>query len=138
MDVPSASVRTAGAVGLHGAGDDPGAGAGDTEAGTLLVDEVHDADGAGGLEPFVPQRVHGRKGADHPKRPVEGAAVRDAVEVRPRDDALVAAGGRASGSPHQAHWLPIRSSVRSRPRAAHSPANHSRRSWSSRVQAKRR
>ena len=44
----------------------------------------------------------------------------------------------ASGSPHQAHWLPIRSVVRSRPRAAHSPANHSRKSASSRLQAKRR
>ena len=44
----------------------------------------------------------------------------------------------ASGSPHHAHWLPMRSSVRSRPRTEHSPANHSRRSWSSRVQAKRR
>ena len=43
--------------------------------------------------------------------------------------------GVVSGSPHQAHWLPARSSTTSRPRAAHSPANHSRRSWSVRVQA---
>ena len=44
----------------------------------------------------------------------------------------------ASGSPHQAHWLPARSSTRSSPRAAHCPANHSRSVWSSRVHAYRR
>jgi hypothetical protein len=43
----------------------------------------------------------------------------------------------ASGSPHQAHWLPIRSVVTSRPRCWHWAVNHSRRSWSSLVQANR-
>ena len=43
----------------------------------------------------------------------------------------------ASASPHHAHWLPMRSVVRSRPRSVHCPANHSRRSWSSRDQANR-
>ena len=46
--------------------------------------------------------------------------------------------GPASGSPHQAHWFPARSVVRSSPRAAAAPANHSRRTLSSRVQANRR
>jgi len=46
--------------------------------------------------------------------------------------------GELSGSPHQAHWLPIRSSMRSSPRLAHSPLNHSRMLRSASVQAKRR
>jgi len=43
-----------------------------------------------------------------------------------------------SGLPHQAHWLPIRSSARSRPRLAHSPLNHSRILRSASDHAKRR
>jgi hypothetical protein len=41
----------------------------------------------------------------------------------------------ASGSPHHAHWFPARSTTRSRPRAAASPANHSASSASAGVQA---
>ena len=82
--------------------------------------------GTSGSTPRLAQRVDGREGADDPERAVEGAAVGHGVEVRADDDA------RAScrGHPTSAHWLPARSSTRSSPRAAHSPANHSRRSWS--------
>src|SRR6478736_2496197 len=67
------------------------------------------------------------------KAPPSGTESRCEPMTTPGSPAATA----ASGSPHQAHWLPIRSVVRSSPRSAHSPANHSRRSWSSRVQANR-
>ena len=48
--MPSASVSDAGPVGVEGTGDDARAGAGDAEAGALLVDEVDDAERHVGLD----------------------------------------------------------------------------------------
>ena len=47
-------------------------------------------------------------------------------------------GPSASGSPHHAHWLPLRSTTRSSPRRAASAANHSRQARSAGAQACRR
>jgi hypothetical protein len=85
----SEAARTTGG---HGTGDDAGPGAGDTEPGALLIDEVDHADGPTGFETLVPQRIDGRERADHAERSVEGTTVRDAVEVGPGHDTLVTLG----------------------------------------------
>ena len=51
------------------------------------------------------------------KAPPSGTESRCEPMTTPGSPAATA----ASGSPHQAHWLPIRSVVRSSPRSAHSP-----------------
>ena len=73
------------------------AGAGDPEARALLVGEVDDADGAGRPEPSLAEGVDRSEGADDAERTVEGAAVRDGVEVGADDDAGVVGGDRSVG-----------------------------------------
>ena len=74
-------------VGRQRSGDHPGTRAGDAEPGTLLVAEVHDPDRSGGPESVGLQGIERGEGADHPERPVKGAAVGNAVEMRPGGDA---------------------------------------------------
>ena len=112
--IPSASVSAQRPVGGQRAGDHPRAGAGDAEPGALLVDEVDHPDRPAGPNPRSRSAIDRGEGADHAQRAVERAAVGHAVQVRAGDHARA----RWSGSPHQAHWLPIRSSTRSSPRAA--------------------
>ena len=90
--------------------------------------------GRAGVNPLLAQGIQRGEGRHDTERAVERAAVGHRVEVRADHDA----GPSVSGSPRQAHWLPARSSTTSSPRAAASPANHSRSVASSRVQAKRR
>jgi hypothetical protein len=73
--------QATGSVRTEDAGDDARARAGDPEAGALLVDEVHRADGAGRGEAGRPQVVDGREGADDAERAVERAAVWNRVQV---------------------------------------------------------
>ena len=101
MLTPSASLEASRAVGAHGSGDHPRPGAGDPEAGALLVDEVHDPDGSEGLPALGPrlrlEQVEGGEGAHHAQRAVEGSAVGNAVEVGAGHDPLLAAGGGGIG-----------------------------------------
>ena len=127
----------AGPVGPERTGDDAGPRAGDAEARALLVGEVDDPHRAGRGEAVVPQLVDRRERTDDPERAVEGATVGNRVQVRADDDAGVTGGHRgirvAPPGPLVAH--PVGGEVE--PASAHSPANHSRRAWSSRVQANR-
>ena len=107
---PSPSVSAAGPVGAERAGDDPRPGAGDAEPGALLVGEVDDADRAGrarsrcsrswSTAARAPTTPSGPSNA-----PPSGTESRCEPMTTPGSPAATA----ASGSPHQAHWLPIRS-----------------------------
>ena len=90
-----------GPVGVQGAGEQPAAGAGDPEAGTLLVGEGHDRHRAVGGTTAGPQGVEGREGRHDPERPVEGSAVGDGVEVA-ADGQHVVGGGVAPPGPEVA------------------------------------
>ena len=71
----------AGPVGRHGAGEDSRPGTRHPEAGTLLVDEVHDTDGAVGLKSTVAQRIQRSERRHDSQGSVERATVRHGVEV---------------------------------------------------------
>ena len=115
-------------------GEQARARAGDAEARALLVAEHGDPERTGRPEPARPQGVDRGEGATRRRagrRTRRRRAPSRGGSRRRRPDR------RESGSPHHAQRLPARSSTRSIPRAAASPANHSRRSASSRVQANR-
>ena len=71
-----------GPLGGQLAGQDPGAGAGDPEAGALLVDEVDHRQGHVGRNAGRAQGVDGRERRDHAEGSVEGTAVGHRVQVR--------------------------------------------------------
>ena len=87
----------AGAVGVERAGEDSRTGAGDPEAGALLVGEVRDGQRTAGDEPVRAQRVERGEGGDDAEGAVESAAVGDGVEVRAEDDPGPALGERGVG-----------------------------------------
>jgi hypothetical protein len=69
-------------------GGEPGADAGEAEAGALLVAEVDDREGAPEADLAGAQFVEGGEGGDHAEGPVEGAAVGHGVQVRAGDDGV--------------------------------------------------
>ncbi len=69
-------------------GAQAGADAGEPEAGALLVTEVDDGQRLRELRPPPAEFVERGEGGDDAERPVEGAAVRDGVQVRARDDGV--------------------------------------------------
>ena len=79
---PSASRRPSPRSAGQRAGEQPGAGAGDAEAGALLVGEADDADRPARREAARAHQVQRGERGDHPERPVVRAAVRHRVQVR--------------------------------------------------------
>jgi hypothetical protein len=73
---------------------EPGADAGEAEAGALLVSEVDDAQRPGELRSPAAQLVQGREGGDDAEGAVEGSAVGDGVQVGAGDDGVP--GGRVT------------------------------------------
>ena len=61
------------------------------------------AAGRSGLQPLPAEFLDRQETRYNAQRPVEGAAVRDAVQVAAGDHRI------GSGSAHHAHWLPLRS-----------------------------
>lgn len=70
----------------------PGADAGQAEAGALLVHEVDDSQRPRRAGAAVAQLVEGGEGRDHAERPVEGAPVGDGVQVGAGDDGVARRG----------------------------------------------
>ncbi len=102
------------AIGCQRAGDQPRTRAGNAEPGALLVGEVHHPDRVRRAQNpccvrHPPRAAPRRRRAAH-RTPRHRGPNRGGCRPRRR--------GHASGSPHQAHWLPARSSVTSSPRSA--------------------
>ena len=77
----------------------------------FLVAEVDHADRPIGLESLFPQPVEAASALTTPSGPSNAPPSGTLSRWEP-----VTTPGRSSGSPHHAHWLPIRSSVSARPR----------------------
>ena len=106
-----------------------------TPSGTLLVDEVDDGHRTvGSVARGTEDRTASNEGttpSGPSKAPPEG------TESRCEPVTTAGAAPAAPGSPHQAHWFPTRSVVRSSPGRSPHRRTTPRRSWSVRVQAKR-